>query len=188
MKMKRVLSVGLVGAMALSTLALTGCGSNSSDGGDNTVSWWITMTDGNGVYYDDYEDNPGVEWLNQQYWGIENGGLGTKEDGTPLKFTFQVPISGSETDNFNTMMSTGEYTDIIDLAMSTDTAATMVDEGTLLDITDYVEKYMPHYIEYLDKNPEQKALLTHEDENGDTRYYEIGSIKEENDVPWGGYM
>ena len=33
MKMKRVLSVGLVGAMALSTLALTGCGSNSSDGG-----------------------------------------------------------------------------------------------------------------------------------------------------------
>ena len=188
MKMKRVLSVGLVGAMALSTLALTGCGSNSSDGGDNTVSWWITMTDGNGVYYDDYEDNPGVEWLNQQYWDIENGGLGTKEDGTPLKFTFQVPISGSETDNFNTMMSTGEYTDIIDLAMSTDTAATMVDEGTLLDITDYVEKYMPHYIEYLDKNPEQKALLTHEDENGDTRYYEIGSIKEENDVPWGGYM
>ena len=188
MKMKRVLSVGLVGAMALSTLALTGCGSNSSDGGDNTVSWWITMTDGNGVYYDDYEDNPAVEWLNQQYWDIENGGLGTKEDGTPLKFTFQVPISGSETDNFNTMMSTGEYTDIIDLAMSTDTAATMVHEGTLLDITDYVEKYMPHYIEYLDKNPEQKALLTHEDENGDTRYYEIGAIKEENDVPWGGYM
>ena len=86
------------------------------------------------------------------------------------------------------MMSTGEYTDIIDLAMSTDTAATMVDEGTLLDITDYVEKYMPHYIEYLDKNLEQKALLTHEDENGDTRYYEIGAIKEENDVPWGGYM
>ena len=188
MKMKRVLSVGLVGAMALSTLALTGCGSNSSDGGDNTVSWWITMTDGNGVYYDDYEDNPAVEWLNQQYWDTENGGLGTEEDGTPLKFTFQVPISGSETDNFNTMMSTGEYTDVIDLAMSTDTAATMVDEGTLLDITDYVEKYMPHYIEYLDKNPEQKALLTHEDENGDTRYYEIGAIKEENDVPWGGYM
>ncbi len=188
MKMKRVLSVGLVGAMALSTLALTGCGSNSSDGGDNTVSWWITMTDGNGVYYDDYEDNPAVEWLNQQYWDIENGGLGTKEDGTPLKFTFQVPISGSETDHFNTMMSTGEYTEIIDLALSTDTAATMVDEGTLLDITDYVEKYMPHYIEYLDKNPEQKALLTHEDENGDTRYYEIGAIKEENDVPWGGYM
>ena len=186
MKMKRVLSAGLVGAMALSALAMTGCGDNSADGGE-TVSWWITMTDGNGVYYDDYEDNPAVQWLNQQYWNTEDGGLGTEEDGTPLKFEFQVPIAGAEVDNFNTMMSTGEYTDIIDLAMSTDTAATMVDEGQLLDITEYVEKYMPNYVAYLDENPEQKALLTHE-VDGETRYYEIGAIKEENDVPWGGYM
>ena len=186
MKMKRVLSAGLVGAMALSALAMTGCGDNSADGGE-TVSWWITMTDGNGVYYDNYEDNPAVQWLNQQYWNTEDGGLGTEEDGTPLKFEFQVPIAGAEVDNFNTMMSTGEYTDIIDLAMSTDTAATMVDEGQLLDITEYVEKYMPNYVAYLDENPEQKALLTHE-VDGETRYYEIGAIKEENDVPWGGYM
>ena len=186
MKMKRILSAGLVGAMAFSALAMTGCGDNSADGGE-TVSWWITMTDGNGVYYDNYEDNPAVQWLNQQYWNTEDGGLGTEEDGTPLKFEFQVPIAGAETDNFNTMMSTGEYTDIIDLAMSTDTAATMVDEGQLLDITEYVEKYMPNYVAYLDENPEQKALLTHE-VDGETRYYEIGAIKEENDVPWGGYM
>ena len=186
MKMKKLISAGLIGAMTLSTLAFTGCGSNSADGGD-TVSWWIVMTDGNGVYYDDYEDNPGVEWLNQQYWDTENGGLGTEENGTPLKFTFQVPISGSEADNFNTMMSTGEYTDVIDLSYSADTAATLVDEGQLLDITEYVEEYMPNYVAYLDKNPEQKALLTHEDENGDLRYYEIGCIVEENSVPWGGY-
>ena len=43
---------------------------------------------------------------------------------------------------------------------------------------------MPNYVAYLDKNPEQKALLTHEDENGDLRYYEIGCIVEENSVPW----
>ena len=91
MKMKRVLSVGLVGAMALSTLALTGCGSNSGDGGSTDFSWWIYSTDGNGVYYDSYEDNPSVQWLNQQYWDTENGGLGTEEDGTPVRFSFQVP-------------------------------------------------------------------------------------------------
>ena len=170
MKMKRLLSVGLVGVMGLSALVFTGCGSGSAGGDDSTVSWWITMTDGNGIYYDSYEENPGVEWLNQQYWDIENGGLGTEENGVPLRFTFDVPISGSEADNFNTMMSTGEYSDVIDLSMSTDTAATLVEEGVLLDITDYVEKYMPNYVAYLDKNPEQKALLTHTDENGDTRY------------------
>lgn len=187
MKMKKLISAGLIGAMALSTLAFTGCGDNSADSGDNTVSWWIVMTDGNGVYYDNYEDNPGVQWLNQQYWDTENGGLGTEENGTPLKFTFQAPIAGSEQDNFNTMMSTGEYTDVVDLSYSADTAATLVEEGQLLDITEYVEKYMPNYVAYLDKNPEQKALLTHEDENGDLRYYEIGCIVEENSVPWGGY-
>ena len=48
MKMKRVLSAGLIGAMALSTLAFTGCGSNSGDGsgGDTNFSWWIYSTDG----------------------------------------------------------------------------------------------------------------------------------------------
>ena len=188
MKMKRVLSVGLVGAMALSTLALTGCGSNSGDGGSTDFSWWIYSTAGNGVYYDSYEDNPSVQWLNQQYWDTENGGLGTEEDGTPVRFSFQVPITGSESDNFNTMMSTGEYTDIIDLAVATDTTPTMVNEGVLMDLTDYVEEYMPNYVAYLEENPEQKALLTHTDEDGNTRYYEIGSIKEENDVPWGGYV
>ena len=77
MKMKRVLSAGLIGAMALSTLAFTGCGSNSGDGsgGDTNFSWWIYSTDGQGVYYDDYADNPAVQWLNQQYWDVENGDL-----------------------------------------------------------------------------------------------------------------
>lgn len=187
MKAKKLLSLGLISVMAFSMIAASGCGKKTADGGE-TVSWWITMTDGNGVYYDKYEENPAVQWLNQQYWNIEDGGLGSKESGVPLEFSFQVPISGAETDNFNTMMSTGEYTDIIDLSMSSDTAATMVDEGTLLDITEYVEKYMPNYVAYLEKNPEQKALLTHVDEDGKTHYYEIGSIKEENDVPWGGYM
>ena len=190
MKMKRVLSVGLVGAMALSTLALTGCGSNSGDGsgGDTNFSWWIYSTDGQGVYYDDYADNPAVQWLNQQYWDVENGGLGTEENGTNVQFSFQAPITGSETDNFNTMMSTGEYTDIIALAVASDTTPALVNEGVLMDLTDYVEEYMPNYVAYLDENPEQKALLTHTDEDGNTRYYEIGGIKEENDVPWGGFM
>ena len=75
MKMKRVLSAGLIGAMALSTLAFTGCGSNSGDGsgGRHQFSWWIYSTDGQGVYYDDYADNPAVQWLNQQYWDGERG-------------------------------------------------------------------------------------------------------------------
>ena len=188
MKLKRVLSMGLMGVMAFSMAAATGCGNSGGAADENTFSWWIFTTDGAGTYYDAYEDNPSVEWLNQQYWDVENGGLGDEETGTNIQFTFQVPITGSEQDNFNTMMSTGEYTDIIDLAVSSDSAATLVSEGILMDLTPYVEEYMPNYVAYLDENPEQKALVTTTDEDGKTHYYQIAGIKEENDVPWGGYV
>ena len=136
MKLKRVLSLGLAAVTACSMLAVTGCGNQSADEDDNTFSWWIYMTDGNGTYYDKYEDNPAVEWLNQQYWDVENGTIGTAENGTSLKFTFQAPIAGSEQDNFNTMLSTGDYTDIMDLSAATDNAQTMVNEGILMDLND----------------------------------------------------
>lgn len=188
MKLKRVLSLGLAAVTACSMLAVTGCGNQSADEDDNTFSWWIYMTDGNGTYYDKYEDNPAVEWLNQQYWDVENGTIGTAENGTSLKFTFQAPIAGSEQDNFNTMLSTGDYTDIMDLSAATDNAQTMVNEGILMDLTDYVEKYCPNYVALLDANPDIKALVTTTDEDGKTHYYQLACIKDGNDVPWGGYV
>ena len=189
MKAKKLLSLGLMATMAFSMFSFAGCGGKSAGGGGDTeFSWWIFSTDGNGVYYEDYEDNPAVQWLNAQYWDVENGGLGTEENGTNVKFSFQVPITGAEQDNFNTMMSTEQYTDIIDLAVSSDSSSTLVNEGVLMDITEYVEKYMPNYVAYLEENPEQKALVTHTDEDGKLHYYEIARIKEENDVPWGGYV
>lgn len=188
MKLKKLLSLGLMSVMTFSMILAAGCGDKSADGGDAEFSWWIVATDGAGTYYDKYEDNPGVEWLNQQYWDVENGGLGTKENGTNVKFSFQAPITGSENDNFNTMMSTGEYTDIIDLAYSSDSAATLAEDGILMDITEYVEKYMPNYTAFLEKNPEEKALVTSTDEDGKRHYYQIACIKDGNDVPWGGYV
>ena len=48
---KRAISLLLAGLMVGSSLAMSGCG--SSDSGDaDTFSYWITQTDGEGVYYD----------------------------------------------------------------------------------------------------------------------------------------
>ena len=157
-----------------SRTGILGAGMNA--GAENSFSWWIYSTDGGGTYYDAYEDNPAVQWLNQQYWDTENGGLGDEDSGTNIQFTFTAPISGSESDNFNTMLSTGEYTDIIDLAVSSDSASTLVSEGILMDITEYVEKDMPNYVAYLEENPEIKAQVTSTDEDGNTHYYQIASI------------
>lgn len=135
----------LTAVMAVSAVAMTGCGDKKTSEGGDTFSYWITMTDGEGTYYDSYEDNPAVQWLNQQYWDVENHTLGDKDNGTNIQFKFQAPIAGSEQDNFNTMISTGEYTDIIDLAYAGSKDA-LVEDGVLMDITEYVEKYMPDYV------------------------------------------
>ena len=133
--------MGLMGVMAFSMLAATGCGSSSGDADDeHTFSWWITTDDGKGTFYDKYEDNPAVQWLNQQYWDVENGGLGTGEN------------------------------------------------GKTIDLTPWVEEYMPNYQAFLESNPDEAAQVTSTDEDGNVHYYQLARIKDGNDVPWGGYV
>ena len=79
MKRKKLISLLLAGTMALGSLAFTGCGSSSDSGDANTFSWWIIAADGDGIYYDKYEDHPGVQWLRNQYWDVGNHTLGSEE-------------------------------------------------------------------------------------------------------------
>lgn len=66
---------------------------------------------------------------------------------------------GSESENFNTMIGTGDYPEIIDMSVATDSPQTMYENGILMDITQYVEDYMPNYRAFLDKNPELKPFV-----------------------------
>ena len=120
---KRILSVGLMAAMALTLVV--GCGGKGDDGKadgngggdvagedefagkDANFTWWIYKTDSNGEYYETYEETAVAQFINQQYWNVKDGGIGTEENGRQLKFSYLVPITGSESDNFNTMMGTG---------------------------------------------------------------------------------
>lgn len=97
---KRILSVGLVAAMTIALAA--GCGKGGDSGnpdanGDANVvgndeftgkstdfTWWITQTDSNGEYYENYEENTAVQFINQQYWDVENGGISTEETGRSI--------------------------------------------------------------------------------------------------------
>lgn len=183
---KRVVSLLLAGLMVVSSLAMTGCGEKKTSKGGDTFSYWIFTTDGEGTYYEKYEDNPAVQWLNQQYWDVENHTLGDKDNGENIKFTFVAPIAGSEGDNFNTMVSTEEYTDIMDLCQAGSKDA-LVEDGVLMDITEYVEKYMPDYVALLDEHPDWKAMVTSEDEDGNTKYYYLAIIKDGPPETWDCY-
>ena len=184
---KKWLSLLLAGTMALGTLAMTGCGGKGS-GDEDTFSWWIYAADGDGVYYDKYEDHPGTQWLNAQYWDAENHTLGDKDNGKNIKFKFQTPIAGSEMDNFNNMIGTGEYTDLLDLSYYGGSKSALVSDGVLMDITEYVEKYMPDYLAILDEHPEWKTQVTTTDEDGNVHYYYLPLISDTPRDPWQGFV
>ena len=184
---KRWLSLALAALMVAGTMMAGGCGSKSADGGDNTFSYWLIKTDGDGIYYNDYEDHPAVQWLRKQTWDPETHTRAEDGEGLSLDFTFQTPIAGAETDNFNTMVGTGEYTDIMDLAFCSNSKESLVEDGVLLDITEYVEKYMPDYVALLDAHPEWKAQVTSKDEDGNTRYLYLAGINDGPKDPWDGF-
>lgn len=193
---KRILTVGLATAMAITMIAGCGGKGNSSDAGDGGKSeknpkdaeftWWIYRTDGEGQYYEDYEDSPIPQFINQQYWDVENGGIGTAKTGSQLKLSYLVPITGSEQDNFNTMLSTGEYPEIVDLVSSPESPQALYDDGILMDITEYVETYMPNYLAFLDANPELKPLVQVADDEGNIHYYAIYAFMDGVEDPWQG--
>lgn len=190
---KRILTAGLVAAMSLTMIAGCGSGGDSDDGSssggeakDANFTWWIYKTDGEGQYYENYEDCVPVQYVNAQYWDVENGGIGTEETGRQLNFSFLVPISGSESENFNTMISTGEYPEIIDTVASSESPQSLHDNGIAMDITEYVEKYMPNYLAYLDANPELKPLVQAVEDDGSVHYYAVYALLEGTEDPFEG--
>ena len=185
---RQLLGLTLASVMALSALTATGCGSTSGSSGDeNAFRWWIYSNDGVGTFYENYEENPAIEWINQQYWDTENGGIGTKENGTNLNFSFITPITGSEQDNFNTMMSTEEYPELIDMNLA-GSAEALYDQGILLELTDYIDQYMPNYKKLLEENPDVQGKVVNFDEDGNPHYYYLAGISDGKREPWGGFM
>lgn len=166
---------------------LSGCGGKGSGGDSLSFSWWIPNDDGYGTFYDSYDKNPVVQWINNQYWSEQVGGLSDEKNGKQLHFTFQTPISGAERDNFNTMLSTGDYPELVDLSY-TSAPYQLYEEGHLIEITEYVEQYCPNYVAILDKYPHMKPFATVTDEEGKVHYYGLYNISDGIKLPWQGYV
>ena len=119
---------------------------------------------------------------------MDNHTLGEEGKGENIKFTFQTPIAGSETDNFNTMIGTGEYTDLVDLSYYTGSIAALAEDGVLMDITEYVEEYMPDYVALLDEHPAWKSQVTTTDADGNVHYYYLPLLNDGPRDPWDGFV
>ena len=138
--------------------ALFGCGgAESSSSGTNTengaeplkLSWWIPAG-ADSSYYATYDENPCVRYIEQTM----------TFQGRPVDLTFLGPAAGAELDNFNTLLATEEYADILDLSRSKMSASELAEDDVLWDLTPYISEYMPNYTALLDANPDLKAYTT----------------------------
>lgn len=173
---------------------LAGCGNNSSVSavisgsqaseatsqavGDSNFTYFLG-TGEDSSYYDSYEKNPTLNWLmNYNTWGPSK---------SKVNVSFQIPATGQTGNVLTTMMGTGDYTDIIDWSYggSIGTITDMYNNGVAMDITDYVDKYMPNYKAWLTAHPDYEKLCTNMID-GKRRNLSIWGVNDTNS-PWGGY-
>ncbi len=167
--MKRTISIFL-SILMLASAILTGCSSGSNGGGTSKdtmeLSWWIPVGE-DSTYYDSYEQNPVVKYFETMEF-----------NGRKLDLKFQVPISGAELDNFNTLLATEDYTMIMDMSRSTTSAAELYEDGIIYDLTPYIDQYMPNYKKAMEEHPESKQFL-YSNVDGEQKILAISAITHE---------
>ena len=73
-------------------------------------------------------------------------------------------VSDIEVDTlFPLMLATGDYTDLIMFGKYTDSMETAVEEEIVLDFTEYVDEYCPHYKAIVDSDPIGYSAFTTDD-------------------------
>ena len=177
--LKKGLATGLTAALLVSTV-LSGCGSTKQAAGDDATSFDYLLAIGvESRFYDgDYNQNPIAKYWNDMEWDADGDGEGTR-----ISVNFITPPEGGESDYFNTLMATGEYGDIINLSYSSDNASTLYEEGIALDLTEYVENYMPNYKAWLEAHPSLASQMTN-----DGKYIMLYTLADQPEEAWGGYM
>ena len=128
--MKKLLACILALMMALTMVGASLAEDDLSE--HVTVTLWLFPDDY--TYYSNYSDNPVVQYLNEKF---------------NMTMDFQIPPMGSEQDQFNLMIGTGEYTDFFEITYSQDNTAVLYEDGVIIDLAPYVEQYMPNFKAFL---------------------------------------
>lgn len=179
---KRLLAMLLVGSMCVGVLA--GCSNNNStetkttesettdsaDLSENlTISAWVHTDDNEDGYLTDTNENPALAFVSEKF---------------NVSFEWQIPPTGSESEQMNLMIGSGDYTDVFDSTFSQQTCQELYENGVIQDLTSYVEQYMPNYMAYIESNEiAKKSAYTDDD-----KIVYIPTVSNEPQLNWGGLM
>ena len=176
-------------AMILLTTSTYALGESTIDGdsflGKSTdftlvISNALSVTD-----FGDYQNLPSMQYVltTREFDPDQNGNART------VNLTVMTPPADSSADYVNTLISTGEYADVMDISMASTSAIELYDEGNgeIMDITDYVMQYMPNYRAYFERHPEfagKETVLI----DGEPRYICLYHVEEVAPWAWSGMM
>ena len=145
-KVKRIIGVALAAAMAISMFAGCGDDAGTATTGERKLTYWL----GNSVstYVSDYNEAISLQKM-QESIGIE--------------VDFIHPTSAAWEEQFNIMLASGEYTDLIQYNWGTKYNGGYegaLADGLVVELTDKLDK-MPNFKKILDENPDfDKTLRT----------------------------
>lgn len=177
---KKLMVTATAAVMAVGSLgALTACGGN---GGPTHFSIWIPQGESSEYYGTDYAKNPVVQYLESKTWEV---------DGEQKKISFEWEVPADDpTGSLSRKITTRTYADVLDAssASSIMSVRSMYEEGMILDLTEYVEKYMPNYMAFLDANPALAKTATNLMSDGSKKHLQIWAYQGNDEVMWGGWL
>lgn len=154
-----MMAVGGVGMLA-------GC-NNTSDA--DTFTIWMASSVNSSIY-NDYGENPFIQYLEKKF---------------DINLEFTTPMLGKELEDFNKLIGSGSYPDVMDLTFYTDSIGLLYDDGygAAMDLTQYIEDYMPNYSQFMADNAQltQYAKI-------DGMYLTLNNYNEAIPNQWGGWM
>ncbi len=164
--MKKAIVLILMTLLVITSAFANGDDEKGSSSDTLDLTWWISRGE-DSTYYMSYGDNPGIKYIESLEF-----------NGQKVKFDFFVPVSGSERDNFNTLLMTEEYAKVFDMSYCTQTPGELLEDGIIWDLTPYMEEYMPHYMEIINSNPAIKSSA-YSNVNGEKKILTLYSMSSE---------
>ncbi len=199
----KLLSLAL--ALGTAVTLFAGCGENGtgSNGSDNTAPaensqetgsetaaetkeprpsadflWTMEANDNADFPGVEINDNPAIDYWSRQTYTVDG------DEDVSVNITFQVPPEID--DAWTNMFATGEYTDVMNMVMVPMSAAELYERGICLDLTDYVEEYMPNYRAWMDAHPDIKKQL-YLPIDGKDRILQLFRVDDAPMAPWCGF-
>lgn len=161
---KRISRRQFLAAMGAAAAAgiLAGCGGSSSSASSTASSSAVSVPTGE-IVYPTYPLADGTKTLSVYMRDSSSGAIGNWGDikafqaaadklGVTIEFTH--PAVGSEADQFNLMIASGTYPDVIlwDYTSSAMSLDQLVDSGVLINMNDLIHTYAPNYLAVLEDN------------------------------------